>query len=136
MRFDTKIAVVLRDGLPVWQKLNAVAFLASGVAASEPDSLGAPYEDAHGNQYLPMFGQPVMVFTAAADELNLVRERVLKRDVVCSIFVEELFETGHDEENRQAFKAADADALSLVGLAFRTRRNAADRITKGLRLHR
>ena len=30
--FVTKIAVVIRDDLPVWQKLNMTAFLASGVA--------------------------------------------------------------------------------------------------------
>ena len=31
--FVTKIAVVISDDLPVWQKLNMTAFLASGVAA-------------------------------------------------------------------------------------------------------
>ena len=33
VRFDTKIAIVLRDDLETWQKLNVTAFLASGVAA-------------------------------------------------------------------------------------------------------
>ena len=32
MRFDTKIAVVVLADLPTWQKLNVVAFIASGVA--------------------------------------------------------------------------------------------------------
>ena len=31
MRFDTKIAIVLRDDLETWQELNVTAFLASGV---------------------------------------------------------------------------------------------------------
>ena len=47
MRFDTKIAIVLRDDLETWQKLNVTAFLASGVAAN-PELLGEPYADADG----------------------------------------------------------------------------------------
>jgi len=38
MRFDTKIAIVLRDDLETWQKLNVTAFLSSGIAAN-PDLL-------------------------------------------------------------------------------------------------
>ena len=34
--FDTKIAVVLRDDLAVWQKTNVTAFLVSGIAGTEP----------------------------------------------------------------------------------------------------
>lgn len=33
--WDTNIAVVLRDGLQIWQKLNATAFLASGIADAD-----------------------------------------------------------------------------------------------------
>ena len=40
MRFDTKIAVVVRDDLEAWQRLNVTAFLASGIAAN-PDLLGS-----------------------------------------------------------------------------------------------
>jgi hypothetical protein len=32
--FDTKIAVVVRDDLAVWQKLNVVVFLTSGIVAA------------------------------------------------------------------------------------------------------
>lgn len=52
--FDTKLVVVLRDDLPVWQKLNATLFLVSGIAASDPATVGEPYEDASGTRYLPM----------------------------------------------------------------------------------
>ena len=50
MRFDTKIAIVLRDDLETWQKLNVTAFLASGVAANA-ELLGEPYTDADGTLY-------------------------------------------------------------------------------------
>ncbi len=52
MLFDTKIALVIRCDLASWQKMNVAAFLASGIAASYPESIGEPYEDASGNRYL------------------------------------------------------------------------------------
>jgi adenylate cyclase len=36
MQFDTKIAVVIRTDLEVWQKLNVASFLTSGIAAAFP----------------------------------------------------------------------------------------------------
>ena len=61
-KFDTKIAVLLRDDLAVWQRLNVTAFLVSGIAGTHPEIIGEPYEDADDVRYLPMFRQPVMVF--------------------------------------------------------------------------
>ena len=52
IRFDTKIAVLLREDLQAWQALNVCAFLMSGVAAGNPETIGEPYEDADGNRYL------------------------------------------------------------------------------------
>jgi hypothetical protein len=43
--FDTKFAIVLRDDLAVWQKLNVTAFLTSGIVAQFPDIIGEPYRD-------------------------------------------------------------------------------------------
>lgn len=59
MQFDTKIAVVLRDDLAGWQKTNVTAFVVSGIAGTVPGVVGEPYRDASGNEYLPMFVQPV-----------------------------------------------------------------------------
>jgi hypothetical protein len=36
MQFDTKIALIIRNDLAAWQKLNVAAFLASGIAAAFP----------------------------------------------------------------------------------------------------
>jgi hypothetical protein len=47
--FDTKIAVVVRDDLAVWQKLKAAAFPTSGVTAQSPTIVGEGYRDAAGN---------------------------------------------------------------------------------------
>jgi hypothetical protein len=36
MQFDTKLAVVLRDDLAIWEKTNVTAFLVSGIAGTVP----------------------------------------------------------------------------------------------------
>ena len=133
--FDTKIVIVLHAELPTWQKLNMTAFLASGVAAGAPECIGDNYADADGTKYLPLFGQPVMVFEATADELTRTLDRALGRGVVPAVFTTELFGTGHDEANRDAVAAVARTELDLAGLALRTERRDADKITKGLRLH-
>ena len=57
MQFDTKIAVLIRTDLEVWQKLNVASFLASGVAAAFSECIGDPYEDGSDTKYLPLIGQ-------------------------------------------------------------------------------
>ena len=135
VRFDTKIAVVLRSDLAVWQKLNMTAFLCSGVAAAAPESIGAPYADGDGTGFLALFGQPVLVFEASADELTRTLDRALSRGVTPAVFTVQMFSTGHDAANRAAVAAVPRAGLDLTGLAFRTERRDADKITKGLRLH-
>ncbi len=102
MQFDTKIAVVLRDDLAVWQKTNVTAFLVSGIAGTVPGVVGEPYRDASRNEYLPMFVQPVLVYAADAAALRLSYERAMSRGVTPAIYTDELFTTGHDEANRAA----------------------------------
>ena len=135
MRFETKIAVVVRADLPVWQKLNMTAFLVSGIAATEEGIVGEPYVDASENVYLPMFRQPVLVFEATGEQLRQAYTRAQSREVRMAIFTEELFSTGHDADNRAAVRAVPAGELKLVGLAMHAPRNAADKIVKGLALH-
>ena len=97
MRFDTKIAVVVLGELPTWQKLNVVAFSASGVAVSVPDVTGAPYEDASGNTYLPMFRQPVLVFEADAGQIRAAFDRAMAPELARPLlqrFVRELQDQG------------------------------------------
>jgi hypothetical protein len=134
-RFDTKIAVVLRDDLAVWQKTNVTAFLVSGIAGTEPGVVGEPYRDASGNEYLPMFVQPVLVYEATAADLRRVYTRTLDRGVTPAIYTAELFATGHDEANRAAVAAIAADELDLVGIALRADRKVVDKVVDRLRFH-
>src|SRR3954470_5504405 len=90
VRFDTKIAIVLRDDLEVWQRLNVTAFLASGIAANA-ELLGEPYTDADGTLYTPMFRQPVLVFTGDSDVMAAAHERAVRRGLPTAVYTEELF---------------------------------------------
>ncbi len=136
VQFDTKIAVVLREDLAVWQKLNVTAFTVSAVAGATTGLLGEPYEDASGLTYLPMVRQPMLIFSGDAAAVRRAYERALAREVPLAIFTEELFTTGHDEANRAAVRAVASADLQLVGLAFRTEKRVADKVLKGLTLHR
>ena len=131
MQFETKIAVVLRDDLAVWQKTNVTAFLVSGIAGTVPGVVGEPYRDASGNEYLPMFVQPVLVYQADTRALRRAYERALDRDVTPAIYTAELFATGHDEANRAAVADVLAENLDLVGIAFRAERKTVDKVVDG-----
>jgi hypothetical protein len=135
VEFDTKIAVVLRDDLAVWQKTNVTAFLVSGIAGTVPGVVGEPYRDASGNDYLPMFVQPVLVFAADAAALRRAYERAMSRGVQPAVYTSELFTTNHDEANRAAVSAVEAEDLDLVGIAFRAERKVVDKIVDRLRFH-
>jgi hypothetical protein len=135
VKFDTKIAIVVADGLAAWQQLNVTAFLASAVAGGATETIGEPYEDGSGNAYLPMFRQPVLVYAADAAALARVRALAVGRGLAVAVYIEEMFKTGHDEANRAAVSAVDVDDLPLVGLAVYGPRNAVDKVTKGLPLH-
>jgi hypothetical protein len=133
--FDTKVAVVVRDDLLVWQKLNVVAFLATGVAAAAPEALGEPYEDAEGVTYGRMLVQPMMIYGASVDALRKVHRKALERELAIVPYVEAMFRTGHDADNRRAFRAEDVAAMNFVGIAVRGPRSAVEKTVKGLSLH-
>src|SRR6185437_200231 len=99
------IVVVLHEDLEVWQKANVTAFLVSGIAGTDPVTVGEPYIDGSGVQYLPMFRQPVLVYGADAAGLRRAYERARAREVALAIYTRELFVTAHDAANRAAVAA-------------------------------
>ncbi|MFE6285594.1 DUF2000 family protein [Streptomyces sp. NPDC057877] len=134
-RFDTKIAVLLREDLEPWQRLNVTAFLVSGIGTAVPEVIGQPYEDADGVPYLSMFRQPVLVFEGTKETLTAAHARVLSRSLPRAVFTGDLFSTGHDDANRAAVRAVPTAELDLVGLAVYGPRNAVDKALKGARMH-
>jgi len=135
VRFDTKIAVLLREDLEPWQRLNVTAFLVSGLGTASPEVIGEPYADADDTAYLPMFRQPVLVFEGSKETLTAAHGRALSRALPRAVFTSDLFSTGNDRDNRAAVRAACKDRLDLVGMAVYGPRNAVDKILKGARMH-
>jgi hypothetical protein len=135
MRFDTKIGIVVREDLAGWQRLNVTAFLAGAIAGGVPGLIGRRYEDGSGNSYLPMFRQPVIVYAADAAGLTRAHARGLERRLELAVYIEEMFKTGNDEDNRAAVRAVPATGLPLVGLAVYGPKNAVDKVLKGLAPH-
>jgi hypothetical protein len=135
MQFDTKIALVIRSDLEGWQKLNVAAFLASGITAAFPVSVGEPYEDGSGTPYLPLIGQPILIYGGDGAQLGRALDRALTRDVKPAIYTEDMFRTTHDAANREAVRAVARPDLNLVGLGFRAERKVVDKILDGLKFH-
>ncbi|MET8231774.1 DUF2000 domain-containing protein [Micromonospora sp. NPDC005298] len=135
IRFPTKIAVLLRNDLAGWQRLNVTAFLVSGIAHAGPELLGEEYRDADGTAYLPMFGQPVLVFAGDRATLTNAHSRALARGLRLAVFTSELFATGNDRDNRAAVQAVGREKLDLVGLALHAGRTVVDKVLKGATMH-
>ncbi|MGV2099629.1 DUF2000 family protein [Rhizobium sp. 21-4511-3d] len=133
--FDTKIAIVLRNNLASWQTLNVTAFLMSGIAAQNPDIIGEAYKDKAGNLYNALSVQPIIVLSADDATIAAVHRRSLERGIATSIFIEEMFATGHDAANREVFAQFAPDDAKVVGIAMRADKKIVDKITKGARMH-
>lgn len=134
--FPTKAAVIVRDDLATWQRLNVTGFLVSGlVGGSAERVVGEGYVDADGEHYLPMLVQPLLVLEASGAKLQTVRRRADERGVPIAIYTAELFSTGHDEANRAAVRAVRTEELDLVGIGLRAPHRDADAILRGLRRH-
>jgi hypothetical protein len=135
MPFDTKVALVVRDDLEAWQAMNVASFLAGGIAAASPECIGEPYEDASGNTYLSLIGQPILIYGGDAAALTRVLDRALARGVRPAVYTEEMFSTDHDAANRAAVRSVEREHLNLVGLAIRAERRVVDKIVDKLKFH-
>ena len=134
--FDTKVAIVVRDDLAAWQRLNVCAFLMSGVvAAAGGDAIGEQYLDADNVAYLPLLVQPVLIFEAGAAKLTTVRERAERREIAIAMYTAEMFITGNDADNRAAVRTVGTADLDLVGVGLRAPHKDADALLRGLNRH-
>jgi hypothetical protein len=133
--FATKLAVIVRDDLESWQRLNVTAFLVSGITAAHPELVGAPYQDADGHQHLSLLGVPILVFEGGIEDLRNVRSRARQRQLPTAIYTKDMFATGHDADNRRVVAAVAGADLDLVGVALHGPKNAVDKLVKGTHLH-
>lgn len=134
--FDNKIAIVLRNNLQSWQKLNVTAFLMSGIVGQNPEMMGEVYRDRTGNLYNPLSVQPIIILSAEDETISTIHRRSLARGITSSLFIEEMFATGHDAANRAVFAEYAPEDAKVVGIAIRADRKVVDKITKGATMHR
>jgi hypothetical protein len=134
LAFDTKIVVIIREDLSIWQKLNVTAFTISGIAGTD-NIVGENYVDASGNVYLPMSKQPILIFGATREQMREVHERAKKRNMKFTIYTEELFKTNNDSDNRASVASVRAEDLNLVSMAIQNTKRQIDTVVKDIKLH-
>ncbi|CAN5913786.1 DUF2000 family protein [soil metagenome] len=133
MIYDTKTALVLRRDLAAWQMANVAAFLSGGLAGSHAHLMGEPYRDATGRAYTALIREPVFVYGGTLEELRRSHQRALSRELVPAIYIEQMFTTTNDADNRAAVAAAASDALDFVGIGLHGPRKVIDKVVNGLK---
>jgi hypothetical protein len=133
MIYDTKTALVLRADLAGWQLANVAAFLTGGLAGTNPGMMGEPYRDSAERMYCPLVREPVFVYGASLEELQRTHRRALDRALRPAVYIEAMFRTTNDVDNRAAFAAAPADALDLVGVGVHGPRKVIDKVVNKLK---
>ena len=133
MIYETKTALVLRRDLAVWQVANVAAFLAGGLAGTHPHLIGEPYEGGDGKAYTALIREPVFVYGGTVEELRRTHQRALSRELVPAVYIEAMFTTANDADNRTVFAAAPVDALDFVGIGVHGPRKAIDKVVNSLK---
>ena len=133
VRFDTKIAILVRDDLETWQKLNVTAFLASGIAAANPELSASRTPTRTARRTCRCSGSPCWC-SRRQGKLTAAHQRALARGCrwrssppTCS----DRARRGQPGRGR----AVPRGELDLVGMAVHGPRNAVDKIMKGSALH-
>jgi hypothetical protein len=136
MRFDTKIAIVVRQDLAAWQKLNVTAFLAGGIVGANPELAGEAYVDGSGQGCGPLIRQPVLFFRRPRGGVDpRPRPRPRPRAQTFDLHPGPVRDRQRRRQPRAAVPAVATAALDLVGLGLHASGKDVDRVTKGLALH-
>ena len=135
MEFDTKVAIVVAEDLESWQKLNVVSFLSTGIAGQFPEIIGEVYVDKSEQEYWSLSIQPAMILKAPREKLQTILQRTKSRQIGAALYIEDMFETGHDAANRESVRNYETDNLPVVGIGIRADKKIVDKVLKGARLH-
>jgi len=133
--YPEKLALVIRNDLPTWQKLNVASFLASSVAIAYPQTHGKPFVN-KTSMYLPFIKHPILIYKAETQEqLNRAFTRAKERDVALAIYTKGLFATKNEEDNLLEIAKYTDDEQELVGIALYGESKKVDKSLDGLRFH-
>jgi hypothetical protein len=135
MIYPNKIALVIREDLLPWQKLNVSAFLASAIAIAIPNTHGRPFVNKSGT-YLPFIKHPMLIYSApTAERINRAFMRAKERELQIAIYTKPLFATKGEEENLQEIAKYSDEDQDLVGIAIYGENKKVDKALDGLKLH-
>ena len=134
--YDKKIAIVIKNDLLDWQKLNVTAFLASSVAIKFPETHGKAFVNASGSEYLPFIKHPMLVFKAETNaQLKRAFTRAKERELHIGIYTQPLFATKNEEENLVEIGKATDEDQELVGMVVYGENRKVDKALDGLKFH-
>jgi hypothetical protein len=134
--YDNKIALVIKNDLQNWQKLNIASFLASSIAIKFPDTHGKEFINASGSSYLPFIKHPIIIYKAESEaEIKRAFNRAKERELYIGIYTEALFKTRNEDENHiEIAKCTDEDQV-LVGIAIYGENKMVNKALDGLKFH-
>jgi hypothetical protein len=131
MRLETKIVIVLREGLAPHIAANAAAVLGLSIGGRLPQLLGADGKDASGGVHAGLNTHPVPVVTADADQIAELHGMARERDDVIVVGFTEVARRARDYgiylDDLATTPAAD---LEYVGVALFGPRNRITALTK------
>ena len=134
--YPNKIAIIIRDDLKVWQRLNVAAFLASGLAIEIPELHGGKLVTASGNSYLPFINQPVLLYKAdGVAAIKRAFNRAKERELQIGIYAYPLFATMTEEDNLKTIAGLADDDQDLVGIIIYGDVKKVNKAVDGLKFH-
>ena len=134
--YDKKVAIVIKDDLLPWQKLNVVSFLASSIAIKFPETHGEDFITADNVKFLPFIKHPVLVYKAETKEkLQRAFLRSRDRELAIGIYAKPLFDTRSGEENVRQIASQTVDDLDLAGIIVYGENKKVDKALDGLKFH-
>ncbi len=136
MSYENKIAIVIKNDLQTWQKLNVASFLASSVAIKFPDTHGNAFVNASNSVYLPFIKHPILIFGAEnSEQIKRAFNRAKERELHIGIYTEPLFATKNEEENLIEIAKCTDDEQNLVGIVVYGEVKKVNKALDGLKFH-
>ncbi len=134
--YENKIALVIKDDLQSWQKLNVASFLASSIAIKFPATHANEFINASGSVYLPFIKHPILIYKADSEaEIKRAFNRAKERELAIGIYTEPLFATKNEAENHiEIAKCTDENQI-LVGIAIYGESKKVSKALDGLKFH-
>lgn len=134
--YDKKISIIIKSDLPVWQKLNVAAFLASSVAIRFEETHGKVFVNASGSEYLPFIKHPILIYKADNDtQLRRAFNRAKERELQIGIYTTPLFGTKNEEGNLVEISKYTDDEQELAGIIIYGENKKVDKALDGLKFH-